>query len=302
MTTTPPEASEGAANRNTKDSVFTCLFSDPEELIDLYRTLHPEDKTTQEEDLVDITYKSVLMNGEYNDLGFRVGNAVIILVEAQSTWSPNILPRMLIYLAETYKRYLSEQDISLHDQTKVKLPIPELYVVFTGDRKNCPAKLTLSHEFFDGRKVAIEVEVTVLYGDRSAEQSSSRDIVSQYVEFARTFDEQRKLYGLTTKTIEETIRICKERGVLVKFLEKRKIEIMKIMESNFEQELATKAMKRKERAEGKIEGEAIGIVKGKAEGKAEVAKNLIAMGQLNYDLIAQATGLTSAEVAQLATT
>ena len=69
---------------------------------------------------------------------------------------------------------------------------------------------------------------------------------------------------------------------------------MKIMESNFEQELATKAMKRKERAEG----EAIGIVKG----KAEVAKNLIAMGQLNYDLIAQATGLTSAEVAQLATT
>ena len=65
---------------------------------------------------------------------------------------------------------------------------------------------------------------------------------------------------------------------------------MRIMESNFEQELATKAMKRKERAEGK------------AEGKAEVAKNLIAMGQLSYDLIAQATGLTSAEVAQLATT
>ena len=80
--------------------------------------------------------------------------------------------------------------------------------------------------------------------------------------------------------------------------EKRKIEVMRMMESNFEQELATKAMKRKERIEGKIEGEAIGIVKG----KAEVAKNLIAMGQLNYDLIAQATGLTSAEVAQLATT
>ena len=67
---------------------------------------------------------------------------------------------------------------------------------------------------------------------------------------------------------------------------------MGIMESNFEQELATKAMKRKERAEGKAEG--------KIEGKAEVAKNLIAMGQLSYELIAQATGLTSAEVAQLA--
>ena len=83
----------------------------------------------------------------------------------------------------------------------------------------------------------------------------------------------------------------------MKFLEKRKIEVMRIMESNFEQELATKAMKRKERDEG----EAVGIVKGKIEGKAEVAKNLIAMGQLSYDLIAQATGPTSAEVAQLAT-
>ena len=77
---------------------------------------------------------------------------------------------------------------------------------------------------------------------------------------------------------------------------------MKIMESNFEQELATKAMKRKERAEGKAEGKIEGKIEGKAEGKAEVAKNLIAMGQLSYDLIEQATGLTSAEVAQLATT
>ena len=43
-----------------------------------------------------------------------------------------------------------------------------------------------------------------------------------------------------------------------------------------------------------------GKIEGKIEGKAEVAKNLIAMGQLSYELIAQATGLTSAEVAQLA--
>ena len=73
---------------------------------------------------------------------------------------------------------------------------------------------------------------------------------------------------------------------------------MKIMESNFEQELATKAMKRKERAEG----EAIGIVKGKAEERVKIAQNMIKDGGVSYDLIAKFTGLTSAEVAQLATT
>ena len=77
---------------------------------------------------------------------------------------------------------------------------------------------------------------------------------------------------------------------------------MKIMESNFEQELATKAMKRKERAEGKIEGEAIGFVKGKAEERVKIAQNMIKDGGVSYDLIAKFTGLTSAEVAQLATT
>ena len=69
---------------------------------------------------------------------------------------------------------------------------------------------------------------------------------------------------------------------------------MKIMESNFEQELATKAMKRKERAEGKAEG--------KAEERVKIAQNMIKDGGVSYDLIAKFTGLTSAEVAQLATT
>ena len=65
---------------------------------------------------------------------------------------------------------------------------------------------------------------------------------------------------------------------------------MRIMESNFEQELATKAMKRKERAEGK------------AEERVKIAQNMIKDGGVSYDLIAKFTGLTSAEVAQLATT
>ena len=68
---------------------------------------------------------------------------------------------------------------------------------------------------------------------------------------------------------------------------------MQFMTDNFEQEMATKAMKQRERAEG--------VVKGRAEEKVAIAKNLVAMGQLSYDLIAQATGLSTGEIAQLAT-
>ncbi len=46
-----------------KDSVFTNLFGDPKYLIKLYRALHPEDVTTTEDDLSDITVENILTSG-----------------------------------------------------------------------------------------------------------------------------------------------------------------------------------------------------------------------------------------------
>ncbi|MDO4988760.1 MAG: hypothetical protein Q4E17_07045, partial [Synergistes sp.] len=69
----------------TKDSVFKSLFSHSEYLLQLYRSLHPEDTEITETDITDITLESVLAGREYNDLGFTVKDKFIILVEAQST-------------------------------------------------------------------------------------------------------------------------------------------------------------------------------------------------------------------------
>ena len=66
--------------RNAKDSVFCDLFEKPEYLIQLYRVLHPEDKKTQEGDLTIVTLSSVFLKEIYNDLGFMLGNRLIVLV------------------------------------------------------------------------------------------------------------------------------------------------------------------------------------------------------------------------------
>ena len=65
--------------RNAKDSVFCDLFGKPEYLIQLYRSLHPEDKKAQEEDLTIVTLTSVFLKEIYNDLGFMIGNRLIVL-------------------------------------------------------------------------------------------------------------------------------------------------------------------------------------------------------------------------------
>ena len=60
----------------------------------------------------------------YNDLGFSVRDRLLILVEAQSTWSPNILIRALIYTVQTWQDIFSQEKINLYGSKKAPLPRP----------------------------------------------------------------------------------------------------------------------------------------------------------------------------------
>ena len=84
------------AKHTAKDSVFTDLFAIPKYLLQLYRALHPEDQEITEENISNVTIHNVLLDQCYNDLGFLVGNRLLVLAEAQSTWTVNILVRSLL--------------------------------------------------------------------------------------------------------------------------------------------------------------------------------------------------------------
>lgn len=154
----------------------------------------------------------------------------MILVEAQPTWTANIIIRALEYLVNSYRRYFSENNIDLYKSKKAELPKPELYVIYTGNRKKHPEEITLSEEFFGGEKAAVEVTVKVLYDGRQG------DIINQYVTFTKVVDEQVKLYGRTRKAVQEAIRICKDRNVLKDYLQSRESEVVNIMMQLYDQE------------------------------------------------------------------
>ena len=84
-----------------KDSVFTFIFKQPEYARELYLALHPEDPDVTEADCKLVTLENILTTGMYNDIGLQVRDKMILLIEAQSTFSVNIVLRMLLYLAET---------------------------------------------------------------------------------------------------------------------------------------------------------------------------------------------------------
>lgn len=214
--------------RTIKDSIFTFLFGEPEYTMELYQALHPEDTTVKDSDVKLVTLQNVLANGLYNDLGFQVRDKLILLVEAQSTFSENIPLRMLLYLAATYKDYVEEHKLSLYREKKVSIPRPELYVVYTGNKKHVPDELKLS-SLFEGDG-SVELSVKVLRDDGKG------SIVDQYIAFSKIVDEQVKLHGRTDEALYETLRICRERKILKPFLDSREKEVVDIMSALFDQQ------------------------------------------------------------------
>ncbi len=243
------------AKRTAKNSVFLDLFQDKRNLLELYKTLHPEDTDATEDTLDIVTIDNVLTDNLYNDLGIMAGNdKLLLLLEAQATWTVNILIRILLYLAQSYHEYFERTAQSLYKSTKVKMPKPELYVIYTGNKGRKPDTITLSKEFFDGADIDIEVKAKVIY------ESDSEDIINQYIIFCKIFNEQTKLHGMTRKAVAETIRICKDRNVLKEYLLDREKEVVTIMMSLFDEEQIMKSFIKSERyeaAQDKVKEKAI---------------------------------------------
>lgn len=231
------------AKYTIKDSIFTNLFQDKKYLIQLYRTLHPEDTETTENELKDITIKNILVDACYNDLGFTVRDKIMILTEAQTTWTMNIIIRALMYLVQSYHEYFERRNDNLYSSKKVKVPKPELYVIFTGKRVNKPEYVSFSEEFFNGEECAIDVKVKIIYDGKD------NDIISQYVTFTKIYDEQVKLYGRTREAVTNTINICKDRNILKEYLESREKEVVDMMMTLFNEEQVMHAYVESEKRE-----------------------------------------------------
>ena len=254
-----------------KDSVFTFVFKQPEYARKLYLALHPEDTGVTEADCKLVTLENVLTTGLYNDIGIQVRDTLILLVEAQSIFSVNIALRIFLYLAATYKEYVEEHKLNLYGTAAVTIPRPELYVVYTGERKDVPDVLYLS-DLYEGDGSA-EVKVKVLRGNGTG------DIVDQYVRFCKISDEERKKYGRTQKAIEETLRRCIEENVLAPFLVTRQKEVAEIMVTLFDQEKVMEIhdyhVAEAARKDGIQRGRAEGHAEGRIEGTLSSIRNLM---------------------------
>ena len=244
--------SAGKVNREAKNSVFLNMFKRKEYLIRLYRDLHPESQNVSEDDLTVVTLENVFSIKHFNDLGFMVSGQkrkLLIMIEAQSRWSVNIILRIWEYLLDTLMNYYINNDVNLHGSTKVEMPDIETYVVYTGKSipklfseldkdENGRYILSLNKEFFEGKAGQPELLAKVIY------VKNGSGILEEYIRFSQIFDEQMAKYEEKDKAIQEIFRICIEGNILKEYLEAHRGEVEKIMLTMISPEYIERAEKK----------------------------------------------------------
>lgn len=151
-------------DENITDTIFTTLFRDIKYVYALYRELHPQDTTANVEDIGLEALETGLNDEVYNVLRFIADSddttRLIVVIETKNMWTDDITLRVLLYISETYRRYMKMTGQSEYLEKKVSLPKPEIYVIYTGS-KNISNEVSFNKTFFNGDS-PIDLRIKVL--------------------------------------------------------------------------------------------------------------------------------------------
>ena len=282
-------------NYTLKDSLFIDLFSDKMRLIQLYKSLIDDQRQINPEDIEILTIQNIILRGIYNDLGFRVKDEIIILMEAQTTYTTNIVLRILFYLSETLKNYIidSSENKNLNELYNTKpriIPKIKLFVVYTGDKMMQDHDLHLKDVIVENDIISdIDMKVRVLCtGNKSS-------ILGQYILFTQIYSRQKKECKDIETAVKNTIEICMNDEILKEYLDYRKMEVQEMITAFMTQEEAFESFLKDEVRAGEKRGEKIGEKRGEEKGKIDTLINFFKNG-VGLDIISKSVEMSIDEV------
>ena len=141
-----------AVNRNYKSSIFAMLFSDRKELLGLYNAV--SGKHYSDPELLEVnTLENAIYMAIRNDLSFVIDSR-LSLYEHQSTYSPNLPLRMLMYLADLYADITKEDN--LYGRKKVLIPPPQFIIFYNGEEEQPDRQVLLLSDLYSAERRATQ--------------------------------------------------------------------------------------------------------------------------------------------------
>lgn len=117
-----------STNRTYKSRIFEMVFSDRKELLDLYNAANGTNYDNPELLKVN-TLENAIYLSMHNDISFVIDSR-LTLYEHQSTYSPNLPLRYLMYIADLYSNMTKDEN--LYGTRKVMLPTPKFVIFYNG--------------------------------------------------------------------------------------------------------------------------------------------------------------------------
>ena len=193
--------------RDLEKTVFRTMFKDKNNILALYRALHPEDETTTKNDIDNITIGDLLGNDVFDDICFTVCKNNLMFVEFQDTYNPSMGIRFFLYYTEKLKRM--QRDGTYQGG---KLSAPEFIVIYTGEQKNTPVTAKLSDCFAEPENAPADLTVQILHAGKTP-----GDMIDQYLRFCAIAREDFNANASNEESKEKTIRTCIQNNILKEF-------------------------------------------------------------------------------------
>ena len=277
-------------NRRYKDSVFVDFFSEDRtakaNFLALYNALHGTDYQSTAI-LKNIRLKQVLYMSFANDVSYLVDNKIIVLAEHQSTINPNMPIRCLEYIARLYEQFYKSKE--KYSRKQLAIPTPEFYVFYNGKEPyRGDSLLKLSDSFTQKHnEYALELSVKVvnINYDKASEILERCKPLKQYSLFVDAV--RRNIAVDKEHGFEKAIKECIQNDILREYLQRKSKEVLNMLIGEYDYDTDI-AVQREESFD-------MGRSEGSHQKALETAKNLLQFG-LSREKIAQATGLTQAEV------
>ena len=220
------------ANRMYKSRIFAMLFSDRNELLKLYNAINGT--SYDDPDLLQVnTLENAVYMSMQNDVSFII-DMRLNLYEHQSTYSPNLPVRYLLYVADVYSDYT--KDMNLYGTKAVKLPTPRFVIFYNGQAEQPDRKELKLSELFSIPDADPSVELKTVMVNINAE----------YTFRVREYAAEMPL----DLAVEQAITECISEGILADFLRKNRAEAKKVSIYEYDEERHM----RQTREEGMEEG------------------------------------------------
>ena len=251
-------------NRNYKDTLFRRLFNTQEKLLELYNALFGTDYKDRSAIKIN-TLENILFMGMRNDISFVI-YGVLVLLEHQSTMNnKNIAARMFLYLSKIYEKILSEDEPNaLYKWNEVELPNPEFIVLYNG-KENIPKEeiINITTVFKNkDRKNRLDMEVRVININKGVnpELESKCKTLADYISLIDKIREYEKNNPLE-EAIKLAVKYCVDNDILKEFLLENATEVVGMLATEFDMDIALKVAREDGIQTGREEGREEGIEK-----------------------------------------